>query len=97
MNDVAGNICRVLLLGHSDAILAMVGRRRLTVSKPVLEAPMVPALDTIIRRSAFKLCFRIQLAPLNHGRARPGQRCRCEQSGTGQEAGAYTRSHFRST
>ena len=39
-----------------------VGRCRLLVSKPVLKAPMVSALATIIFSTAFKFCFQIQLA-----------------------------------
>jgi len=48
----------------------MVGRCRLTVSKPVLKAPMVSALETIIWQTAFNCCFQSQLAPLHHGRYR---------------------------
>jgi hypothetical protein len=44
-----------------------VGRCSLSVSKPVLKAPMVSALDTMICRTAFKLCFQVQLAPLQQG------------------------------
>jgi hypothetical protein len=45
----------------------MVGRCRLTVSKPELKARLVSALETKMRRTAFKRCFQIQLAPLHHG------------------------------
>ena len=41
-----------------------VGRCRLTVSKPVLKAPMVSALET---RMAFNVCFQFQLSPLHLG------------------------------
>jgi hypothetical protein len=45
----------------------LVGRCRLTVSKSVLIAPMVAALEATIRLIAFKLCFQFKLAPLSPG------------------------------
>jgi len=56
-----------------------VGQCRLTVSKPVLKAPMVSALETIISFTAFKLCFQILLAPLRRGRRRVALRGRAVQ------------------
>ena len=47
--------------------LVLVGRCRLTVSKPVLKAPVVSALETMIRYIAFKVCFQFQLTPLHPG------------------------------
>ena len=49
---------------------AKVGRCRLTLSKSVLKAPMVSALERKISQTAFNCCFQIQLAPLNQGRGR---------------------------
>jgi hypothetical protein len=45
-----------------------VGRCRLIVSKPVLTAPVVSALETRIPEYAFNVCFQCQLAPLQQGR-----------------------------
>jgi len=47
--------------------LIKVGLFRLTVSKPALKAPMVSALQTTIRFTAFKFCFQILLASLHQG------------------------------
>jgi hypothetical protein len=44
-----------------------VGRCRLTVSKPALKAPVVAALGATISRTAFKLCFQNQVAPVQQG------------------------------
>jgi hypothetical protein len=44
-----------------------VGRCRLPVSKPVLKAPMVSALETGLSLNAFKCCFQSQFAPLHQG------------------------------
>jgi hypothetical protein len=41
----------------------------LPVSNPMLKATMVSALEAIIRYTAFKSCFHIQLAPLHRGAA----------------------------
>jgi len=54
------------LLVVLGSFFAMAGRCRLTVSEPVLKAPMVSALETKIRCSAFKFCFQFQLVPLHH-------------------------------
>jgi len=40
---------------------------RLTVSKPVLKAPMESVLEPRMYRIAVKVCFQIQLAPLQLG------------------------------
>jgi len=47
--------------------VSLVGQCRLTPSKPVVKSSTVSALKTSIRRTAFKLCFHIQLAPLHTG------------------------------
>jgi hypothetical protein len=57
----------VQTVGGLDGV-TMVGRCSLTVSKPVMKAPMVSAIETKIRGTAFKRCFQIQLAPLHTGR-----------------------------
>ena len=44
-----------------------VRRCSLTVSKLVLKAPMVSALETIMSQAAFNCCCQFQLAPLHHG------------------------------
>jgi hypothetical protein len=52
---------------------ALVWRCGLTVSKPVLKPPLVSALETKLRCTAFN-CSQFQLAPLHPGlaaRARP--------------------------
>ena len=46
-----------------------VGWCKLMVSKSVLRARLVSALETKIRYTAFKVCFQFQLAPLQHGGA----------------------------
>jgi len=46
---------------------ATVGQCRLSLSKSVLKAPPVSALEASMRRIAFKLCFQIQLPSLHHG------------------------------
>jgi len=51
--------------------MVKVGRCRLTVSKPLLKAPLVPALEATIGSNTFKLCFQIQLAPLHQGGGPP--------------------------
>jgi len=45
----------------------LVRRCWLTVLKPVLKAPMLSALDTIISQTAFNFCFQIHPAPLQPG------------------------------
>ena len=54
-----------LVLNVPDAVL--VGRCRLTLSRPVWEAAMVSALETTMCWTAFKFCFQFQLAPLHSG------------------------------
>jgi hypothetical protein len=44
-----------------------VGRCTLTLSKSVLKAPMVSALESKISQTAFNCCFQFQLAPLHRG------------------------------
>ena len=46
---------------------AEVGRCRLTISKPVLKASMVSALETRTSLTAFNGCFQFKLAPLHLG------------------------------
>jgi hypothetical protein len=58
-----------------------VGRCRLTVSKPVLKAPMVSALETRTRYTAFNFCFQIQLASLHRGHADPARVATDERQG----------------
>jgi len=48
----------------------VVGRCRLIVSKPVLKARLVSALETKIFYTAFKCCFQFQRAPLHRGQLR---------------------------
>jgi hypothetical protein len=45
-----------------------VGRRNLTLSEPVLKAPMVSAFETTMCSTAFKLCFQLLLLPLHQDR-----------------------------
>jgi hypothetical protein len=47
----------------------LVGRCRLIVSKPELKVRLVSALETKMWRTAFKLCFQFQRAPLQPGDA----------------------------
>jgi hypothetical protein len=58
-------IAGVLLNSPFQECVAKVGRCRFTVSEPVLKAPMVSALDTIISQTAFILCIQFPLAPLH--------------------------------
>jgi hypothetical protein len=60
--DISSIFGRALQDGGGDYYSA--GRCRMTASKPVLKALMVSALETIIYRAAFKLCFQFKLAPL---------------------------------
>jgi len=54
--------------GLTGMCRSLVGRCRLTVSKPVLKAPMVSSLGSYnMMCTAFKLCFQFQLAPLPPG------------------------------
>jgi len=62
-----------------------VGRYRWTVSKPVLKAPMVSALEATIRCNAFKLCFQFEVAAVQHG----GHHRVHGGGGTGGGAGAH--------
>jgi hypothetical protein len=65
--------CEVPISGSPftlDLTSNLVGRCRLTVSKIVLKAHTVSALEATIRRNAFKLCVRYQLVPLQPGVAR---------------------------
>jgi hypothetical protein len=63
---------RVLAINILGRFLAnKVGRCRLTVSKFVLKAPMVPALEAIISYSAFTSRFQNQYAPLQQGQQHP--------------------------
>ena len=58
--------------------LHQVGWRKLMVSKPVLKARLVSALETETRYTAFNFCFQIQLAPLQaerRGGPRHARRC----------------------
>ena len=66
----------------------LVRRCWLTVLKPVLKAPMLSALDTIISQTAFNFCFQIQLAPLprERGAQRPGAPRDGRRRGGGQGA-----------
>jgi len=50
-----------------DNQLPKAGRCRLTVSKLVLNAPMVSALEATICCSTFELRFQFQVAPLHQG------------------------------
>ena len=52
------------------------GRCRLTGSKPVLKAPMVSALETLLTLIAFNVCFRFQLALLPRGAPLERRACR---------------------
>jgi len=49
-----------------------VGRCRLTVSKSMMKAPLVSALETVISQTALNVCFQFQLAPLQRGAHRRG-------------------------
>ena len=59
-------------------VVPEVGQCRLTVSKLVLKAPLVSALEAEISQTAFKLRFHFQVAPLHRGGVgrREGQRGR---------------------
>ena len=59
-------------LGVAGAAVAfgLVGRCRLPVSKPMLKAPTVSALETIISETAFNVCLQFQLALLRLGWSR---------------------------
>ena len=50
-----------------DYIALKVGRCRLTVSKPVLKAPMLLTLESGISYTAFNVCYQFQVAPLHVG------------------------------
>jgi hypothetical protein len=58
---------RYTMVAEPHCVRTQVGRCRLPLSKPVLKECMVSAFEATIRRTAFKLRFRIQLAPLNSG------------------------------
>jgi len=70
---------RQLVIAHLEQVLVLdgldildeerheVGRCRLTVSRHVLKALMVSALETRISYTAFNVCFQFQLAPLQRG------------------------------
>jgi hypothetical protein len=55
---------REYILSVRHIFAGNVGRCRLPISKPELKARLVSALETKMRRTAFKLCFQFQLAPL---------------------------------
>ena len=78
---------------------ASVRRCRLTVSEPVLKAPVVSALGTIMSQTAFKLCFQNQLAPPHLGAQRVGVDVGVQpgQLRYWRGAGAYTRRLLSST
>jgi hypothetical protein len=57
---------------NAGMLCDVAGRCRSPVSKYVLNAPTVSALETKILSTAFKFCFEIQLAPLQRGRQRRG-------------------------
>ena len=67
---MSGNRWQALHWGKSvkeRSALFKVGGCRLTVSTPVLKAPMVSALETLISSVAFSVCFQCQPAPLHQG------------------------------
>jgi hypothetical protein len=62
-----GVVDDILEITIEEPRIGKVRRCRLTASYPVLNAPMVSALRTIISLNTFNVCFQFQLAPLQQG------------------------------